>query len=148
MLDRCKEVLFKTYNPEEKKWIFLSGFDENKKLITSQGIVASDEPLRVNIETIYTTHIASVLSQLRYIVIDIVNEIISFPDAKQILSLDPKIYWIVIEDINDDHIWLMLPNIAWVTDMKQVLYDLKKKYWINGKATISWFTTNRILITK
>lgn len=148
MLDRCKEVLFKTYNAEEKKWIFLSGFDENKKLVVSQWIVDSDQPLRETIEQVYNKEIAPVLPKLRYIVIDVVNEIISFPDAQKLLTLDPKVYWIVIEDLEDDNIGIILPNIAWVTDMKQVLFDLKKKYWIHGKAAISWFTTTRIIVSK
>lgn len=148
MLDRCKEVLFKTYNAEEKKWLFLSGFDENKKLIISQWIVDTDMPLRESIEQVYNKEIAPILPKLRYIVMDVVNEIISFPDAQKLLALDPKVYWIVIEDLEDDNIWIILPNIAWVTDMKQVLFDLKKKYWIHGKATISWFTTTRIVMTK
>ncbi len=148
MLDRCKEVLFKTYNAEEKKWLFLSGFDENKKLIISQWIVDTDMPLRESIEQVYNKEIAPILPKLRYIVMDVVNEIISFPDAQKLLALDPKVYWIVIEDLEDDNIGIILPNIAWVTDMKQVLFDLKKKYWINGKAAISWFTTTRIVVTK
>lgn len=148
MLDRCKDVLFKTYNPEEKKWIFLSGFDEHKKLVVSQWIVDSDQPLRESIEQIYNKEIAPSLKAIRYIVLDVVNEIISFPDAQKLLALDPKVYWIVIEDVEDDNIWIILPNIAWVTDMKQVLFNLKKKYWIHGKATISWFTTTRIIVSK
>ncbi len=148
MLDRCKEVLFKTYNAEEKKWIFISGFNEAKKLIVSQWIVDTDAPLRENIETIYTNHIAKNLDMIDYIVIDVVTEIVSFPDANTIFTLDPKVYGLIIEDLEDDNVGIILPNIAWVTDMKQVVYDLKKKYGIHGKATISWFTTSRILIAK
>lgn len=148
MLDRCKEQLFILYNAEEKKWLFLSGFDENKKLIVSIGTVETDKPLRELIEEVYTKSIQPVLEQIRYISIDVVTEVIAFPEAQQVFTLDPRTYWFVVEDLEDDNVGVILPNVSWVTDVKQVLYDLKKKYNIHGKAAISWFTTERILIAK
>lgn len=148
MLDRCKEQLFTLYNAEEKKWLFLSGFDGNKKLVVSTGTVESDRPLRELVEQIYTSAIQPRIDQIRYISLDIVTDVIAFPEAQQVFSLDPRTYWFVVEDLEDDNVGVILPNVAGVTDVKQVLYDLKKKYNIHGKAAISWFTTERILIAK
>ncbi len=148
MLERCKEYLFKTYNAEEKKGLFLSWFDATKKLIVSTGVVETDRPLRELIEQVYTSSIQPLLDQVQYIAIDIVTEVIAFPEAQQVFSLDPKVYWFVVEDLEDDNVGVILPNVAGVNDIKQVLYDLKKKYNIHGKAAISWFTTERVLIAK
>jgi hypothetical protein len=148
MLERCKEQLFTLYNAEEKKWLFLSWFDGAKKLIVSAWTVETDRPLRELIEDIYTKTIQPVLEQIRYISLDVVTDVIAFPEAQQVFSLDPHTYWFVVEDLEDDNVGVMLPNVAWVNDVKQVLYDLKKKYNIHGKAAISWFTTERILIAK
>jgi hypothetical protein len=148
MLERCKEQLFILYNAEEKKWLFLSAFDENKKLLVSTWSVETDYPLRTLIENIYTKNIQPIIEQVRYIALDIVTDVISFPEADQIFKLDPHVYGFVIEDLEDDNVGVMLPNVAGVNDIKQVLYDVKKKYNIHGKAAISWFTTERILIAK
>lgn len=148
MLDRCKEQLFTLYNAEEKKWLFLSGFDGSKKLLVSTGTVESDHPLRELVEQLYTTAIQPRIDQIRYIALDIVTDLIAFPEAQQVFSLDPCTYWFVVEDLEDDNVGVILPNVAGVTDVKQVLYDLKKKYNIHGKAAISGFTTERILIAK
>jgi len=148
MLERCKEQLFTLYNAEEKKWLFLSWFDATRKLLVSTWIVETDRPLRETIEEIYTKNIQSILDQVQYISLDIVTDIISFPEAQQVFSLDPRTYWFVVEDLEDDNVGVILPNVAGVSDVKQVLYDLKKKYNIHGKAAISWFTTERILIAK
>lgn len=148
MLERCKEQLFTLYNAEEKKWLFLSGFDANKKVLVSTWTVETDRPLRQLIEDIYTQSIQPILDQVRYLAIDIVTEVVAFPEAQQVFSLDPRVYGFIVEDLEDDNVGVMLPNIAGVTDVKQVLYDLKKKYNIHGKASISWFTTERILIAK
>lgn len=148
MLERCKEYLFKTYNAEEKKGLFLSWFDATKKLIVSSWVVETDRPLRELIEQVYANSIQPLLGQIQYIAIDIVTEVIAFPEAQQVFSLDPKVYWFVVEDLEDDNVGVILPNVAGVNDIKQVLYDLKKKYNIHGKAAISWFTTERVLIAK
>lgn len=148
MLDRCKEQLFKVYNPEEKKGLFLSWFSADKKLLVSMGTVETKKPLRELVEVLYNWYIQPSLDQIRYLSIDIVTEVNSFPEAQQLFSLDPKVYWFIVEDLEDDNVGVILPNTAWVTDTKQVLYDLKKKYNIHGKAAISWFTTERIIIAK
>ncbi len=148
MLDRIKDHLFTLYNPEEKKGVFLSCFDESKKLLVSSGSVETEKPLRELVEEIYTKQVAPWLEKVSYVVIDVVTEVVSFADAQQALALDPNIYGIVVEDLEDDTVWVMLPHVVGATDMKQVLYDIKKKYAIHGKAAISWFTTERIVITK
>ena len=148
MIDLIKQDLFVLYNPEEKKGCFLSGFDENKKLIVSWGIVDTDRPLSESVVTIYDQKIQPVLDQIRYVCVDIVVEIIAFPSAEDIFQLDPKEYGFIIEDLEDDKTGVILPNLVGVTDTKQVLYDLKKKYGIHGKVAISGFKTERMIVAK
>jgi hypothetical protein len=148
MLERCKEQLFILYNAEEKKWLFLSAFDANKKLLVSTWTVETDRVLRTLIEDIYNQHIQPIIDQIHYIALDVVTDVVSFPEADQVFKLDPRVYGFVIEDLEDDNVGVILPNMAGVSDIKQVLYDVKKKYNIHGKAAISWFTTERILIAK
>jgi hypothetical protein len=36
MLDRIKKAIFATYNPEEKKGVFISGFSDDRELVFSE----------------------------------------------------------------------------------------------------------------
>ncbi|MDP2669988.1 MAG: hypothetical protein Q8O99_03155 [bacterium] len=148
MLDQIKETVFKLYNAEEKKGVFLSGFDDNKRLVVSQGIVTTQQPLRETLSKLYISTIEPLLEQIAYISVDMVTDIVSFPQANEVLKLDPKEYGFVVEDLEDNKTGVILPNTAGVTDAKQVLYDLKKKYSIHGKVAVSGFKTERILISK
>ena len=111
-------------------------------------MVDTDKPLREVVEQLYTQYIAPQLDTIHYVVIDVVVEIVSFAASNDIFQLDPKEYGLIVEDLWDDTTAVILPNLAWVTDMKQVLYDLKKKYAIHGNAAVSGFKTERIVVAK
>lgn len=148
MLDRLQDTLFTLYKPDEMKWLFFSCFGENKILIVSQGVITTKKTLRDLSSSLYTQIVAPVISQTAYVCMDVVTDIISFSSAEDIFSLSPLEYGFVVEDLEDEYSWVILPHMSGVTDTKQVLFDLKKKYSIHGKAAISAFRTERFVVAK
>ncbi len=148
MLEKIKASLFKEYNAEEKKWVFLSWFTWSKDLLVSQWVCDTDLPLYQTLESIYQEHIEPVIKQLWYIVVDIVVELIELEDTNNIREMDPKEYGVIVVDQEDDKSWVILPNTEWIVDMKWALFAIKKQYWVHGKISIAVFRTERIIFSK
>jgi hypothetical protein len=102
MLDAIKKALFATYNPEEHKGIFVSGYNETRELIFSQGVLHTEQPLRVSLETLYTNVVEKALKKVRYIVCDVVAEVIEINNPADMLSMSPQEYGFVVVDTTDD----------------------------------------------
>ncbi len=148
MIEAIKKAVFKKFNPEEKKWAFLSWFSESKELLVSQWVVDTDRPLREILELLYEEHIEPGLKSLQFISIDIVAEMIEIQDPNELREMSPEEFGLVIIDQEDEKTWVILPNTSWVVDMKWALYQIKQKYWIHGKADIIVFRTERIILSK
>ena len=126
MLDALKKAVFASYNPEEHKGVFLSGFAENKELVFSHGVLHTEQPLRSSLESLYTAFVEKELKKIRYIVCDIVTEVIEITNPTDILAMSPQEYWFAAVDTTDDISGVLLPNTSGVVDAKSALYDLKK----------------------
>ena len=51
--------------------------------------------------------------------------------------------------LGDQKTWVMLPDMKWISDVKQALGYIKQKNWISWNVEIYSFKTDRIaLITK
>ena len=148
MIEAIKKAIFTQFNPEEKKWVFLSWFDESKKLHVSQWVVDTDKPLREVVELLYNEHIKPWLKALQYISVDVVAEIIEIQDPNELREMSPEEFGLIIIDQEDDTTWVILPNTSWIVDMKWALYQIKQKYWIHWKADIAVFRTERIILSK
>jgi len=148
MIESIKKALFKKFNPEEKKWVFLTGFSESKIMQISQWVVETDRPIHEVVELVYDEHIEPILKDLQFICIDVVVEIIEIQDPNELWEMSPEEFWLIIIDQDDDITWVILPNTSWVADMKWALYQIKQKYWIHWKADIAVFRTERIVLSK
>jgi len=148
MIEAIKKAVFKKFNPEEKKWAFLSWFDEAKNLQVSQWVVDTDRPLREILELLYAEHIEPWLKWLQFISVDVVAEIIEVQNPNELWEMSPEEFGLIIMDKEDEVTGVILPNTSWIVDMKWALYQIKQKYWIHWKADIAVFRTERIILSK
>ena len=148
MIQSIKQTLFKLYNNEEQKGLFMSWFDSNHQLLFSHGVVITDKPLHQVIDIIYKTHVKPELKNITYIACDVVTDLIEFQTFEEITKLSPREFWFLVVDKEDDLSGILLPNTAGVQDTKSALAYIKKKYGIHGQVEIVAFRTERIVITK
>lgn len=148
MLDKIKTLLFKTYNSEEQKGLFVSIFDADKKEILSQWVLTTDKPLRELLDNLYITYIEPRLSELMYVSLDIVSEVIAVNDPTELFSKNPQEFGFCLVDTEDKKSGVLLPNTFGVSDAKSALYYVKKKYGLDGKVEAFVFRTERIIVSK
>lgn len=148
MLDRIKKAIFATYNPEEKKGVFISGFSDDRELVFSEWVVHTDRPIREVIESLYENFVQDQLTSFHFIVCDIVAELIDLPTTEEILQLDPAEYGFLVVSSDGEHTGVMLPNTQSVGDVKTALYNIQQKYGISGSVEVFAFRTERVVIEK
>jgi len=148
MLEKIKKALFKEFNPEEKKGAFLSCYNESKQLLISQWVVSTNEPLRNTLESVYQTYVADYLKEIQYMAVDVVVDIIEVVNPNDLPTFSPKEFGFAILDLEDEKSGVILPNTSWAEDVKSILFDLKQKYGIHGRAEIYAFRTQRVLFAK
>ena len=146
MKEIIKEVLYKDYSADEKKWIFFSWFDENLTELFSNWVVYTEDELDSCIDSLYSWVVEDHEKSLKYTVIDVVDNIQELTNPEDILKTDPQKYWFFLICQDSDDTWAILPNIEWVADAKHALSLVKKKYNLSGKVEVFVFTTNRIVI--
>ena len=148
MIEKIKKAVFANFNPDEKKGVFLSGFSKDQELITSHGVLHTDTPLHEAIETVYSGYLEKKSKKIRYVVCDVVEEVIDMTHAENLLDLSAEEFGFAAVDTEDELSGVILPNTSGVSDAKSALYDLKQKYGIHGKVEIYAFRTKRIVIAK
>jgi hypothetical protein len=62
--------------------------------------------------------------------------------------MDPKVNWVLLSEISWEKTWLMLPNMKWITSMKQVIAWIKSKYQLQWDVAISTFTVNELILDR
>jgi hypothetical protein len=145
MLEQIKQTIEKKYKLRDTKGLFISCFDAQGKLLTSQGIVESDKPLEETIQSLYTAHIEP-LKNVKVVTIDVVTTMFEETNIGKIPATSPKMYGFAVVDEK----WttgMILPNTKWVADAKHALYLIKQKYAIQWKVKIYMFTTDRLIVT-
>jgi len=146
MLEKIKKVLFESYGSEEEKGIFLSWYDDQQDLIISQWALTSDMPLHELLDTIYD-EIQENMSEIIYVAVDIVSEIIQLEDSSDILTKDPQEFGFAVVWENDTS-GVILPWVMGVADAKHALYHVKKKYAIEWNVEVFVFRTERLVVSK
>ena len=146
MLEKIKKALFEIYGSEEQKWIFLSCFGKEKSLIISQWVLTTDSTLHEVIDLIYDELIDEMQDSV-YVVCDVVSEIIQLESSEDILEKDPQEFGFSLVDTHGKS-GVMLPAVEWVADAKQVLYNIKKKYWLEWNVEVYVFRTERVVVAK
>ena len=101
MLEKIKKAIFAMFNSEEKKGVFLSGFDAEHGLVTSHGVVTTDKPLHEVIDAVYSNHLKPLLKEVRYVACDVISEVIQIHAIQDLLDKSPEEYGFLIIDTED-----------------------------------------------
>ena len=148
MLEEIKKLIYNKYKPEDKIWLFFSLFDDKWNLIASNGVLTTDKTLEEMINLLYNWIIKKAEARIKHIIIDIVNEITEQKDVNAFLQMDPKTNWVLLAETKGDKTWVMLPNVRWITSMKQAIAWIKSKYQLQWDATISTFTVTELILDR
>jgi len=143
MIEKIKSTVFAKYKKEDCKWVFLSVFDENNKLLMSNGAFYTDKVLDSILDTLYHWLVEK-HTNISYIVVDIIADEEEIIDISKINEISLQEYWIAV--ITGDKYWVMLPNTAWVSAPLQAIQLIKQKDNLQWNAKIVKFHTDRLLI--
>ena len=143
MLEKIKEVVFAKYKKEDCKWVFLSVFDENNKLLMSNGAFYTDKVLDNILDTLYHGLVEKYKDAV-YIIVDLITDEEEITDVSKINEISLQEYWLAV--IAGDKYWVMLPNTEWVTNVTQAIQLIKQKDSLQWNAKIIKFHTDRILV--
>lgn len=146
MLQEIKNLIYSKYKPEDKIWIFFSLFDDKWNLITSNGVLTTDKTLEDLINLLYNGIIKNHENKTKHVIIDVVNEIVQQNNVNQFLQMDPKVNWVILSETTWNNTWVMLPNMKWITNMKQAIAGIKSKYQLQWDVTISTFTVDELAL--
>lgn len=147
MLDKIKKWVFSKYSVSDLKWVFISAFDQNWNLLFSNWLAYSDKPLWELIDSLYYGIIEKQKDNIKVFVLDIIEDLELVSNPNDILWSLPSIYWFLVVAPDSDKSWIILPNTTWVADTKNALFLIRQKYWLDGKAAIYRFKTQRLLIS-
>ena len=142
MLEKIKNAVFGKYKKEDIFWVFLSVFDENNKLLMSNGSFYTDKVLDNILDTLYHGLVEK-YKNIAYIVVDIITDEEEITDISKINEISLQEFWIAV--IAGDKYWVMLPNIEWVTNVAQAIQLIKQKDSLQWNAKIIKFHTDRII---
>ena len=143
MLEKIKNAIFVKYKKEDCKWVFLSVFDENNKLLMSNGAFYTDKVLDSILDTLYHWLVEK-YKNISYIVADVVSGEEEIADISKINEISLQEYWIAV--IAWSKYWVMLPNTQWVTNVGQALQLIKQKDSLQWNVRVLKFSTDRFLI--
>lgn len=142
MLEKIKNAVFAKYKKEDIFWIFLSVFDENNKLLMSNGSFYTDKVLDNILDTLYHWLVEK-YKNIAYIVVDIITDEEEITDISKINEISLQEYGIAI--IAGDKYGVMLPNTVWVKNAIQAVQLIKQKDSLEWNAKILKFHTDRIV---
>lgn len=143
MLEKIKNAIFAKYKKEDYKWVFMSVFDENNKLLMSSGTFYTDKVLDSLMDTLYHWLVEN-HKNISHIAVDIIIDEEELTDVSKINEISLQEYWIAV--IAGDKYWVMLPNTAWVTTPLQAIQLIKQKDNLQWNAKIVKFHTDRLLV--
>jgi len=148
MLEEIKKLIYSKYKPEDKIWLFFSLFDDKWNLLISNWVITTDKTLEEMINLLYNWILKKQESQTKHIIIDVVNGITEQKDVAAFLNMDPKANWVLLAETTWEKTGLMLPNMKWITSMKQAVAWIKSKYQLQWDVTISTFTVNELILDR
>lgn len=145
MLEKIQTKLFEKYKKDEKRGLFISLFDADKKLLLSNGVVNTDKSLEELSKTLYEGLVAK-QTKAKTVVLDIVKSITEEHDIAKLSTYSLKEYWLCLIDTNDNKSWILLPNTHAADDFALALKIIKEKNGLGWEVNIYVFTTERIAI--
>jgi len=148
MLEEIKKLIYTKYKAEDRIWVFFSLFDDKWNLIASNGVLTTDKTLEEMINILYNWIIKKEEAKAKHVIVDIVNQITEQKDVNAFLQMDPRTNWVLLAETTWNKTWVMLPNIKWITSMKQAIAWIKSKYQLQWDVTISTFTVNELILDR
>ncbi len=142
-MEKIKNAVFAKYKKEDCKWVFLSVFDADDKLLMSNGVFYTDKVLDNILDTLYHWLVEK-YRNISYIVVDVILDEEEIVDVSKINEIPLQEYWVAV--IAGNKYWVMLPDTAWVTGAIQALQLIKQKDSLQWNAKIVKFHTDRILV--
>lgn len=143
MLEKIKEAVFAKHKKEDCKWVFISVFDENNKLLMSDGALYTDKVLDNILDTLYHGLVEK-YKNVAYIIVDIITDEEEITDVSKINEISLQEYWLAV--IAWDKYGVMLPNTAWIANVTQAIQLIKQKDSLQWNAKIIKFHTDRLLV--
>jgi len=143
MLEKIKNAIFTKYQKTDEKWIFLSVFDENNKLVMSNWSLYTDKVLDSILDTLYHGLVEK-HKDISHIVIDIITNEEELTDWTKLNEIPLEKYWIAL--IAWSKYWAILPNTQWVNNIEDAIKLIKQKNWLEWNAKIIKFQTDRITV--
>lgn len=143
MIEKIKSAVFAKYKKEDCKWVFMSVFDENNKLLMSNGAFYTDKVLDSLLDTLYHWLVEN-HKNVSHIVVDVITDEEEITDVSKINEIPLQEYWIAV--IAGSKYWVMLPNTVWVTNTIQAIQLIKQKDNLEWNAKIVKFHTDRVLV--
>lgn len=148
MLDRLLHHLPEWFTRDSVAWVFLSWYDQKKKLMSSQGVVTADQALDKTIASIWVDSFAEEEKKIRAIAMDVVTDTVEIHDLSTLTQYDPQEFGFVMLDIEDEETGVILPKTDWITDAKHALRAMKQKYGLHGKVEVIAFRTLRVIVAQ
>ena len=145
MLENIKTKILEKYKADEKRGLFLSLFDVNNTLLTSNGVLSTDKPLDQLIDLLYHG-IVEKYPTCTYIIADFPGTLNLQNDATILLNSSVLEQGICLISPDDTKSGVLLPGTPGVTDMKTAITLVKEKFGLMGNVQIYTFTSDKIMI--
>jgi len=146
MLEALQSALFSKYPKTDLKGLFISTFDPNGSLISSNGVLEADKPLDQLLELLYHGIIEKE-QNIKTMILDIVTSVREEKNMQELAQLSPKQYGISLASQQDpSKSGILLPDTKGVETIKQALLLIKQKHTLEGKVSIYTFTTERLTV--
>ena len=146
MIDQIRIELSKKCKADDKKGLFFSLFDDKGKILTSNGVIETDQNINQLTDFIYKDSLAKFESTTKTVVIDIIQSYTQETDINKLLTLSTKDYGVFLVNNDTKKSWVILPDTKGVTDVKSALTLIKGKYGISGNVSMYSFKTERVTI--
>ncbi len=144
MLDLIKKALSSKYDLTQAMGLFLSSFDSQGAMLSSNGSIQTNKPLGQLVELLYHGLIEKE-KDVKTIVADVVTNIAIETDISKLQSLDLRANGLCLVG-EQKKSWTILPWTQGINNVQQALQVVKEKYQLAGNANIYVFQTDRIVV--
>lgn len=131
-----------------KVWLFVSAFDQNGNLLTSNGIMKTDRSIEQLIESFYQGILKKRESEIKSLIFDIVDQLQLQNDPNTLVKLSMKERGLFLVESNGQNSGVLLPNTKWIDTIQQWLSAIKQKYKLQSQVSVFIFKTKRVVINQ
>lgn len=148
MIEKIKIQIAQIVSLTSKVWLFVSAFDENGKLIISNGVMKTDRSIEQLIESFYQGILKKKESEIKSLIFDIVDQLQLQNDPNILVKLSMKERGIFLVESEWQNSGVLLPNTKGVDTIQQWLSMIKQKYNLKSQVSVFIFKTKRVAINQ